>query len=235
MFTLCLLSLALALAALASPTKRAHCDLSQAKLFLPVDQTSLTNPSTPARFVGLAIGFQNYICNATAQKYMGMGAVAQLADVSCLPPQHFTSSAQRAYETWTATDPHEGAIAHFGEAPILGLHYFIPNPAGGTGILPKWDFTVDGVPANPKAFVVASKVAGIPAPTGKEDVNWLELKNESGDLATSVYRVDTRGGQPPPTCSNGGELFSVKYSSLYWFYGGSIEDLHRRFEYSPSG
>jgi len=226
MFAAPLLSLALAVVTLATPTKRAHCDISQANLILPAGQTALTVPNTPARFVGLAIGFQNYACNATAQKYVNKGAVAQLADVSCLPPQHFTLSTQRALQTWTSTDPHEGAISHFGGAPILGQHYFIPNPTTSGSILPKWDFTIDSIPGNPNAFVVASRVASIPAPTGAQDIDWVELKSVSGELAATVYRVDTQGGQPPPTCSNEGELLSVKYTSLYWFYGGSTNPLH---------
>lgn len=60
-----------------------------------------------------------------------------------------------------------------------------------------WDFRAASAKGNPNAFVLAAKVGDIPAPTGKQDIDWLQLNNVSGSLATTVYRTDTRGGQPP--------------------------------------
>jgi hypothetical protein len=45
--------------------------------------------------------------------------------------------------------------------------------------------------------VIAAKAGGMPAPTGAKDVDWLLLNSVQGKLATQVYRVDTRSGQPP--------------------------------------
>ncbi len=39
----------------------------------------------------------------------------------------------------------------------------------------------------------------MPAPTGSEDIDWLVLNRVIGSLATQVFRVDTRDGQPPAT------------------------------------
>lgn len=67
---------------------------------------------------------------------------------------------------------------------------------------PKWDFTSQGAyKGNANAFVVAAKSAGIPAPTGAQDVDWVALKAIQGSLASDVFRVDTRGGQPPASVS----------------------------------
>ena len=78
---------------------------------------------------------------------------------------------------------------------ILGEHFFIPNPTGSPGLSPRWDFTRSQ--GNSEAFVTVQKKASIPAPTGKQDVDWLDLTNIDGKLAFEVYRTDTRGGQPP--------------------------------------
>jgi hypothetical protein len=94
---------------------------------------------------------------------------------------------------------------------ILGQHYFVTNPITGVGISPKWDFTSSGQTAgNPNAFVIAAKVASIPAPTGPNDVAWLSLDSVQGELATQVFRTDTRGGQPPASVS------TSQYPSSYY-------------------
>ena len=78
------------------------------------------------------------------------------------------------------------------------------NPLTGTGINPKWDFTSSGTTAgNPNAFVTAAKVSSIGAPTGSQDIDWVDLKNLVGSLAQQVYRTDTRLGQPPASVSKG--------------------------------
>ena len=87
---------------------------------------------------------------------------------------------------------------------VLGQHYFVPNPkpaAGSPAVSPVWDFTSDSEKGNPDAFVLAAKAGDIPAPTGKNDVDWLQLKNVEGELADTVYRTDTKGGQPPASVS----------------------------------
>ena len=82
---------------------------------------------------------------------------------------------------------------------LLGQHYYVTNPLTGQGINPKWDFTSQGADAGKSdAFVVAAKVNGASAPTGSQDIDWVQLGNiGSGALAQQVYRTDTRLGQPP--------------------------------------
>jgi hypothetical protein len=122
---------------------------------------------------------------------------------------------------------------------VLGQHYFVANgtdPAtGGPAISPVWDFTSDAERGNPEAYVIAAVVGDIPAPTGKDDVDWLQLKKVEGELADTVYRVDTKGGQPPTSvsrtephpkwafrsfdfylqCTAGAPLLSVKFTTQY--------------------
>ncbi|KAK1228597.1 hypothetical protein PQX77_008362 [Marasmius sp. AFHP31] len=98
---------------------------------------------------------------------------------------------------------------------LLGEHFFIPNPTGSPGTSPKWDFTKSQ--KNSKAFVTVQRKASIAAPTGKQDIDWLDLTSIDGELAYEVYRTDTRGGQPPAKCEPGSGPISVAYTSAYWF------------------
>ena len=86
---------------------------------------------------------------------------------------------------------------------VLGQHYFIPNPITGSGLSPKWDFTSAALAGNANAFVVGAKTGDVPAPTGASDVDWLSLKNVQGELATQIFRVATKGGQPPSSVRSG--------------------------------
>jgi hypothetical protein len=136
------------------------------------------------------------------------GAVAQIIDISHLyGTSEFPQVQDDAYNLWSnypCTDPFDqGLIAqleHKFGACILGQHYFIN---GSTGALaPKWDFTSSGPNrGNPDAFVVAAKSGDIPAPDHADDVDWLSLNGTSGKLAAKVFRVETKGGQPPASVS----------------------------------
>jgi hypothetical protein len=71
MLFISLASLLLAAPTLALPDfhKFRGCDLSNAKLPLPENQTVLANPTGAPSFVGLGVGVQNYTCNSTSLKY----------------------------------------------------------------------------------------------------------------------------------------------------------------------
>jgi len=199
---------------------RKTCDTTSAKLVLPDGQTNLTAPTGSPSFVLLGVGYQNYTCSP-AGTYTSAGALAFLFDLSCQcvsqNSDEFNKVPDFAFDFWSKSNgletfPHKEAK--------LGEHFFQPN--GNGGISPVWDFRGDAAPGQPDAFVVAAKVAGLAAPTGKQDVDWLQLRGVSGALATSIYRTHTRGGQPPATCTPGSNILSVKYVSIYWLYGSSI-------------
>ena len=82
---------------------------------------------------------------------------------------------------------------------VEGQYYFIE--ANGT-LVPVWDLRSSGENAgNPNAIVLAQKVKSAPSPDGSENIDWVELKKVSGDLANLIYRVDTVKGQPPSAVS----------------------------------
>lgn len=96
--------------------------------------------------------------------------------------------------------PHE-ALQIFDRPPLeLGHHLFITNPLTGNGTLARFDFTSSQHSA--KAFVDASKIGDIPAPSDPtNNIDWLELTNVLGSLAKTVFRVQTYRGQPPASVS----------------------------------
>ncbi|KAJ6595520.1 hypothetical protein DFH09DRAFT_1134863 [Mycena vulgaris] len=205
-----------------------RCDLSAAKMRLPSNQTLLVAPSQGPSYIGLAIGTQNYTCASTGT-YTNVGAVAELFDVSCLygTPEFF-SLQQIAYTVWKFASPAApiseiiSFLQPFKASFVLGQHYFVPAPSG-TGISPKWDFTSGALAGHPDAFIIAAKVGDMLAPTGPPDVDWLSLTKVQGDLATQVFRINTVGGLPPASCTAGSPPIAVKYASMYWLYGSSVQ------------
>jgi hypothetical protein len=75
---------------------------------------------------------------------------------------------------------------------------------------------------------ISGKKAASPAPKdapkgqngqGFGAVPWLYLEEKSGNTgAKTVYRLNTAGGSPPPTCEGIGKTFEIEYATEYWFY-----------------
>ncbi|KAI0262544.1 hypothetical protein BC834DRAFT_828732 [Gloeopeniophorella convolvens] len=224
MLGLSFLSLVLAVPALAAPSfKFTGCSVPASVLQVPAGQTQLVAPTTAPNFVALGVGVQNYTCSA-AGTYVTAGAVAELFDISCLfNTPEFDKIQVDAFNLWSkfpsnkpSTEELIALLRALGNFDVLGQHYFIANSAGA--LSPKFDFTSSGKTAgNPNAFVVAAKAGDIPAPTGSADVDWLMLNATSGELAKQVFRVNTKGGQPPASvcCTSGSAEISVKYTAKY--------------------
>lgn len=116
-----------------------------------------------------------------------VGAVADLYDLSCLSkmPAIFNNIQDVAYGAWKLAPPNMKTLGTMGGYPRMGSHFFNTSPSG-TGISPVWDFRAVSAKGNPDAFVLAAKVANLPAPSGPKDVDWLQLKSVTGALATQV-------------------------------------------------
>ncbi|KDQ09121.1 hypothetical protein BOTBODRAFT_179298 [Botryobasidium botryosum FD-172 SS1] len=204
----------------ASPMpKQSGCSTHDSVLALSPDQTQLVIPPGEfPEFITLGAGVQNYTCDPTTSLYKSTGARAALYDISC-------AFGSPKFNTLTATvhaalpDDISLVLAELADPPtegLLGLHYFVPTESG---ISAKFDFSSVSRTDDPNAFIIGSKVGDIPAPTGSaQDVDWLELTNIQGDLARTVFRVETKGGQPPASCSPGSPDISVKYAAQYWFF-----------------
>jgi len=228
LFVVLMLSIAFGFSTPLSTNPKSACSTSAIQLTVPAGQTVLTQPTTAPSFVFLGVGVQNYTCSS-ASTYVTDGAVAELFDISCLAksPYLFNNSQDLAYTIWNRAP----ALPILKSLPVsdflnlcnglsVGEHYFI---AVGTGISPIWDLRR----SNPNAFVVGAKVGDLKAPTGPNDVDWLQLNGVplngvQGKLATQVYRTNTRGGVPPTTCTPGSPVLSVKYTAKYYLYGETL-------------
>ncbi|KAK0458731.1 uncharacterized protein EV420DRAFT_329033 [Desarmillaria tabescens] len=226
MFAFVLLALSSILPALAMPSPNIHdfsarnsggCDVSRARLVFP-NGSAIASPSGAPSFIGLGIGTQNYTCTADGV-YTNVGAVAEIFDISCLLGTPLFGHIQDlAIAAWKNTHRIENVPSKLGLAlRVLGDHFFITNPITGSGISPKWDFSASL--HDSEAFVVGARSGSMTAPTGSSDIDWLVLDRVLGSLATQVFRVDTRDGQPPATCTPGSAPITVKYTSKYWFFG----------------
>ena len=129
-------------------------------------------------------------------------------DISCLyGTAEFDKVQNDAYDILRkcdTLDPSESNLAnefsHEFNIPLVGYHYHIND--NGT-LLPAFDLTSAGpTKGNPDAFVVTTKAVDVPAPDSRHDIDWVELKGLSGKFADAVFRVDTRGGQPPTSVSS---------------------------------
>jgi len=221
MSTLLLITLVFAVTALAAPqysTPVRCCDISNVQLSLPSNRTAFSTPTSPLSSLVLGVGVQNYTCSA-AGTYTSIGAVALLYDLSCLSHSpEFDDVQDMAYELWKASP---AKIKPPLTTSFMGNHYFVTSPSG-IGLSPVWDYRAGVATGNAEAFVLAAKVVDVPAPTGPQDVDWLQLKSVSGSLATQIYRTDTRGGSPPTSCTPGSAAISLKYVAKYWLYGGNV-------------
>jgi len=195
------------------------CDPGRASLTVPAP---LAAPVGKATGTILGVGTQNYTCTA-AGTYASAGAVAQLYDISCLiGTPAFDTVQDTAFKAWTASKDKKSTSAVNRAVPGLknaGDHYFVVSPSG-TGISPIWDQRKCGRANGNEGFVLGAKAAGVAAPTGSQDVDWLQISNVQGNLAKTVYRTDTRGGPPPASCTPGSPVLTVKYTSKYWFFQG---------------
>jgi hypothetical protein len=213
----------------------AHCDLSGYQLALPDAQLAVLgkpNSSHPSA-IGVAFGVQNYTCSVN-NNFTSAGAVAELYDISCLyqyVPNLANSIQEHLYDAWTSLSPEitvqqvaAAADAILTPNIFLADHYFVPNPSG-TGISPVWDFRRSKkFQGNQNAFLLGASVASVAAPEGpSHNINWLRIRKVAGEAADEVYRIDTVGGPPPTSCTHGQDKdISVKYTSLYVFYGGLL-------------
>ncbi|CAE6415038.1 unnamed protein product [Rhizoctonia solani] len=216
-------------AVLAVPTsdfKLTGCSLSKAKLSLPSNQTVLTVPSGTPVYVALGVGVQNYTCGSTGT-FTSAGAVAKLFDLSCFVNKPIFSGIQDVVFAAAGNAKGQALVRKIETIlkpcpVILGDHYFIPNPAvNGTGLTPVFDFRAGVKKGDPAGFAAVKKLGNTPSPAGSSNVDWLMLQNIGGDiggsLANTVMRVDTKGGQPPASCTLNATI-SVPYAAKYWMY-----------------
>jgi len=209
------------------------CDLSKTTIPLtPAQLTALGSPTTTLAAVGLGFGVQNYTCSSD-NVFVSTGAVAELFDISCLASTNsglLATIDNDLFNLWNSSRAGSITVQQLIDTlpkivpscAILSQHYFVKNAAGG--ISPAWDFRTNpkfqGVPG---ALFVGKVLAKTPDANPTKNVPWLHVGKDSGDISDEIYRIYTVGGVAPSSCVSGTTKdISVKYTSQYWFYGGSL-------------
>lgn len=200
--------------------------IATATLKLPTNQTVISVPAgVKPIYIALGVGTQNYTCSA-AGTYTSAGAVAKLFDISCMQTSPLFPAIQDLVFAVTAPAKNAFAVSKIESVlkscpTTLGDHYFIA-PANSTALSPVFDFRAGALKGNANGFVTVKKLGNTASPGGAANVDWLELANlataTSGTLATNVFRVDTKGGQPPASCAVGSAAITVAYTAKYWFF-----------------
>ncbi|KAL4926011.1 DUF3455 domain-containing protein [Aspergillus undulatus] len=192
--------------------------------------SSLPPPSTGLTLNTITIGrgTQNYTCatSDSSSKPIAAGATANLFDASCLAALgtggtgdllHLVPDVLKPVPLST-TDLVSNILSRIsGQNLEIGKHYFTAQG------VPFFDLRRSAGLISGDRWIAAQKEAEAPAGVKpgyglKGDVAWLKLKGVEGGLK-EVYRVHTAGGSPPATCEGMDEVFTVDYTSEYWFYG----------------
>lgn len=215
------------------PAQGGTCDLSKAANPLsPAQQTALGSPAAPLTSVGLAFGVQNYTCSAN-NVFVAAGAVAELFDISslaCSNSNLISTIHNDLFNFWNSPRAESVTVQQLIETlpnivpqnMILSQHFFTTNAAGG--ISPVWDFrATQKFKGVDNAVFVGKALANTPDVNPTKNVPWLHLGKVSGGISDEIYRIFTVGGVAPSSCVSGTtQDISVKYTSQYWFYGGSL-------------
>ncbi|KAJ5054585.1 uncharacterized protein L3040_000855 [Drepanopeziza brunnea f. sp. 'multigermtubi'] len=175
------------------------------------------------KHVAVGRGTQNYTCDTTNATAIpeAAGAVATLYNTSCLASS-FPDLLAKIPEVslqFNLTDANQKFLSPC-NLEISGHHYF------SNGTTPEFDLNSAGLGLG---FAPCQKEAGVPAPAdttlgqgnvGFGTVPWLKLTTRDGATGglEEVYRVNTAGGNPPPTCAGMPATFEVQYATEYWFY-----------------
>jgi hypothetical protein len=175
------------------------------------------------RSITIGHGVQNYTCvSATTNSTpVSIGALATLYDITSLalssPDLASTLPALAAALPLTASFivPNMPLFLEgVGTFPILGGHFFTAEAT------PTFDLFTAGA----RIFSKVAKKIKAPAEAdrgleGTGAVDWLALTAKDGSVGLSqVFRVQTAGGNPPPSCAGVEGVISVPYAASYHFY-----------------
>ncbi|KZV88428.1 hypothetical protein EXIGLDRAFT_772708 [Exidia glandulosa HHB12029] len=199
-----------------------NCGVQDVVPSLPAGQTMLTVPNdAKPRFITAGVGVQNYTCSDkgtyTSVHWRGRISLRRLlprtqhAHLPHIQDILFTSTSLSASPSSASQSILNVLLL---DAVLkIGDHYF--SSINGT-LTPVFDFT--NSLEDKTQFVASKKTGNVKSPDGNENVDWLELKTVDGSLAKYTFRLDTKAGQPPASCTPGTSDISVPYAAQYWFY-----------------
>ena len=178
--------------------------------------------------VAIGRGTQNYTCDTAHPSSIpvAVGANATLYNTTCMSCIAPTALQKIPSSVILMPTPQENAFLFPAQAYTSGHHYFsdLTTPT----------FNLHTVKAN-YGIQFAKVFAKIPVPDDKQQlgqdqskaVPWLKLTSadapdglaSDGSPVKEIYRVNTAGGSPPPTCDLAPASFEVQYAAEYWFWG----------------
>lgn len=141
-------------------------------------------------------------------------------DASCLyGTQEFLNIEFDVFDLWNecpTDDPRDSKIEDILkenlDVEVLGDYYFVQQNGG---LVPVFDFTSTGeTKGDSNAIFFGAKNEDALSPDGAANIDWVELKHVSGELANAVYRVFTVLGQPPARV-NSSQLVPVTFIDLF--------------------
>ena len=191
----------------------------QATLQPPNSTLPAPLPGLSLKYVALGLGTQNYTCATSDSTSLPapIGAAANLYDTTAAVAAVASapsSTVQRALNAVSCAADSENTA---GGLKQIGHHYF---DAAGT---PTFDLTPQGL------LLKAKKVDTMTAPSGAcagrdgaGAVPWLMLQDDGTGRSvglTQVFRVETAGGNAPPTCDGAAPSIQQDYAALYYLYG----------------
>ncbi|KAF7908538.1 uncharacterized protein EAF01_004293 [Botrytis porri] len=176
--------------------------------------SALPAPAGTLTYVALGRGVQNYTCSAIGATPVALGAVASLYDAT-----EYAKCASTALNNFPGiavyTDLPSTSSASFMGLKPLGKHFF---DASGT---PTFDLSsVNKILYAAKTGDIDPPINSSPGPADTGAVDWLSLAAKSTYVSvglTSVYRVETAGGNSINPCTTAG-IQSIQYAAQYWFY-----------------
>ncbi|EMD70231.1 hypothetical protein GGP41_000367 [Bipolaris sorokiniana] len=199
-----------------------------AKLF---PKSDLTSPDGMAlKYVVLGIGTQNYTCVNASAVPGTTGAFATLYDIGTKLNNDRDAKWKIATISPLALSMAEWApqlvdmsLQAQGFQNVAGHHFFADVAGTNTPT-----FAFDQLSA-PYPLCQVAKLGAVDAPktacsgkNGLPAVQWLYLQHKAGIAQggiTTVYRVETAGGNKPATCQGMPPTWEVKYAAQYWVYG----------------
>lgn len=168
------------------------------------------------KHVAVGRGTQNYTCgtNATAAP-VAVGALATLYNATCVASTYpdLLAAIPNVALQFNLTDQNQKSLSPSNLA-ISGHHFFT------NATTPFFDLDT----SMKLGVAPCSKNSSVPAPAnaskgqggkGFGAVAWLKLLTKDGATGNlqEVYRVNTAGGSPPPTCAGMPPAFEVQYAA----------------------
>ncbi|KAK3934895.1 hypothetical protein QBC46DRAFT_358653 [Diplogelasinospora grovesii] len=204
---------------------------------------TLPPPSTGLvlKHVALGRGTQYYTYDIANPSPQPNGAVATLYDAGCLAAEQELQQIPDLLSEVSASSLRFSVKTI--SKDLTGLRDRLDLTSNSFSVSGK-HFTTISTPffelEKNQGSVSCTKINSMPAPApspgspgvgdnkslnGETAVAWLKLLGVAGLTGGlhEVYRLDTSGGSPPPTCAGQPASLEVQYAAVYWFWGELVQ------------